>query len=262
MTQQINLYDPRLRRKRELLSAQTIALLSVVLLLLVGVAGTWSRSAAQKAAADAALLAPQAKALQDQLPLLGQQRASRKPDALLEQQLAMLKAQVDSRVGILALLKQGLGPDAVSFAEYLRGFARQTPNGLWLTGFAVDGDGGGMEIKGRTVDPALIAEYIKRLKAEKAFHGRAFSALQVSVPVPAAGTNVVSAVAVAGTTSLPIRPPYHEFTLVPDKLPRTTSTSMADQNQAGPSGLQSAISTIAPEAAHALSAAPVAAGQR
>ena len=210
MTQQINLYDPQLQRQREWLTATNLALTSVVLLLIVLVAGAWVRTTAGKLEAEAALLEPQAKALQDQLPLLGQQLSARKPDARLEQQLAELKAQESSRVAILGLLQKGLGPGAVSFAEYLRGFARQTPSGLWLTGFAVAGDGTGMEIQGRTTNPVLIPEYIKRLTGEKAFHGRAFAALQLGVPGPAVGSN-----AAAAANNLPLAPSYHEFTLTP-----------------------------------------------
>ncbi len=261
MTQQINLYDPGLRRKREFISAASLALVSILLLLLVGFTGTWSRSSANKVEAEAATLEPQAKALADQLPVLGQQLASRKPDAKLEQELSLLKTRVDSRIDILALLQQGLGPDAISFAEYLRGFARQTPNGLWLTGFAVEGDGSGMSIKGRTIDPALVAEYIKRLDREKAFHGRAFSALQLSLPPAVVGSTVAPAVGTAAST-VPVRPPYHDFTLIPASGYATTP--VANGNDVRPSGLQTSISAVAPEAAHGLADATgkVTGGQR
>ncbi|CAG4885203.1 MSHA biogenesis protein MshI [Georgfuchsia toluolica] len=230
MTQQINLYDPQLRRQRELLTATNLALTSMILLLIVMVAGAWVRTGAGKLEAEAALLAPQAKALQNQIPVLGRQLSTRKPDARLEQQLAGMKAQESIRVAILALLQKGLGPGAVSFAEYLRGFARQTPSGLWLTGFAVAGDGTGMEIRGRTTNPALIPEYIRRLNAEKAFQGRAFAALQLSVPAPATGNN---AAAVAGTvpaTNLPLAPSYHEFTLTPVLGDGAAETSDANRS--------------------------------
>lgn len=213
MTQQINLYDPRLRRQRELLTATNLVLASMVLLLIVMIAGAWVRTMAGKAEAESALLAPQAKALQDQLPVLGRQLATRKPDARLEQQLAEMRAQEASRVAILALLQKGLGPGAISFAEYLRGFARQTPGGLWLTGFTVASDGTGMEIQGRTTNPALIAEYIKRLNGEKAFQGRAFAALQLGVPGSTAGSNVAAATGAAAANNLSLAPSYHEFTL-------------------------------------------------
>lgn len=217
MSRQINLYDPNLRRKRELLSAINLAVTALVLLLILGLFASWARSTAARLEAAVAVMEPQAKALQDQLLVLGQQVSTRKPDAALEQELAAAKAKVDSHSAILALLQKGLGPDAVSFATYLQGFVRQTPSGLWLTGFTVDGDGTGMEIQGRTVDPALVPQYIKRLNGEKAFQGRAFSALQLSIPAPAVGSAAAAPVAgSAAGTARPVAALYHEFILTPD----------------------------------------------
>ncbi len=216
MSRQINLYDPNLRRKHELLSAINLAVIALVLLLIVGVLGAWARSAAARLEAEVAVLEPQAKALQDQLLVLGQQVSTRKPDTVLEQELAAAKVKLGSHTAILGLLQKGLGPDAVSFATYLLGFVRQTPSGLWLTGFTVDGDGTGMEIQGRTVDPALVPQYIKRLNGEKAFQGRAFSALQLSIPAPAIGSTAVASAASAAGTARPVAALYHEFILTPD----------------------------------------------
>ncbi|MFY9328012.1 MAG: PilN domain-containing protein [Georgfuchsia sp.] len=228
MTQQINLYDPRLRRQRELLTVTSLALASVVLLLIVVGAGAWARAAAVKLEAEAALLAPQAKALQDQLPVLGQQLSALKADARLDQELVELKERETSHAVILALLQKGMGPEAVSFAEYLRGFARQTPSGLWLTGFSVAGDGTGMVIQGRTTDPALVPKYINRLNGEKAFQGRAFAALQLNVPGSAVGSSVPSA-----ANGLQLRPAYLEFALTPIQ---ETGAESASENAGRKSG--------------------------
>lgn len=252
MTQQVNLYDPNLRRKRELLSAASLVLTVLVLLLIVGVFAVWSRSAAAKLEAEAAVLEPQAKALQGQLLTLGQQVSTRKPDAKLEQGLATVEAKVEGRNAMLAILQKGLGPEAVSFAEYLRGFARQTPSGLWLTGFTVESNGTGMEIRGRTIDPALIPEYIKRLSTEKAFQGRAFSALQLSVPAPAIGSNVAPAPAGGSGVGIANSPraavPYHEFVLTPALQAGTTDSSKDNSSEASPPLMQSPLAKIAPEA--------------
>jgi hypothetical protein len=217
MSGQINLYDARLRRQREWLTATNLALAALVLLLIVGGVGGWARSQASDREATVAALQPQAKALQDQLLVLAPQVSSHKPDAALEQELAAAKGKVESNTAILAMLQKGLGPGAVSFSTYLSGFVRQTPSGVWLTGFSVDGDGSGMEIRGRTVDPALVPQYIKRLNGEKAFQGRAFSALQVSIPAPIADSATATATPTGvAASSKPAVVPYHEFTLTPE----------------------------------------------
>jgi hypothetical protein len=65
-----------------------------------------------------------------------------------------------------------------------------------------------MEIRGRTLDPALLPEYIRRLNAEPAFRGHRFAALSVALPTaPAPAASVAPAATV---------PPWHEFALVPE----------------------------------------------
>lgn len=241
MSQQINLYDPNLRRRTDLLTATNLLATSMALFVIVFGLGAWARSDAGRLEDEAASLAPQAKAMQDQVAVLGKQLAELKPDAKLEQELASAKAQVASRADMLAMLQKGLGPGAVSFAEYLRGFARQTPSGLWLTGFAVEGDGTGMEIQGRTVDPALVPEYIKRLNGERAFHGQAFSALQVTPGAPPVGSKVTAA-----TTA-----PFHEFTLTP--VAGGAVAAPASEKPAISSAPQGTLAALLPsDAAHVL----------
>lgn len=208
MSQQINLYDPALLRKREWLTATNVALASLALLVVMAGWTGWTRVRLSALEAEAATLAPQAKALQDQVAALGKDMAGRKPDARLEAELAQARTELAVRAEVADVLGKGLGPEAASFAEYLRGLARQTPSGLWLTGFSVGAGGGAMEIRGRLLDPALLAEYIRRLNGEKAFQGRAFSALKLIAgkpPTPAA----------AGAAAVASGPAYHEFILVP-----------------------------------------------
>jgi hypothetical protein len=84
-----------------------------------------------------------------------------------------------------------------------------------LTAFAYDAASGSMEIHGRTVDPALLPEYIRRLNKEPAFRGRAFAALKLAAGKlePAAG--VPAKTGVPGEAAKPV--PFYEFTLIPVK---------------------------------------------
>ena len=213
MSQQINLYDAGLRRRREWLTLTTLAATTAVLLLLVIVAGALPRRAAARMEDESAALAAQSKDLQQQLVTLGQQLASRKANPELERQLTRLKTALATRTEILALLKKGLGPQAKSFADYLGGLARRTPHGLWLTGFTVDGDGGGMEIRGRTLDPALVAEYVRRLNAEAQFQGESFAGMELEQPAAEPLPNNAAPPAGAPAPA----PGYHEFSLKPSK---------------------------------------------
>lgn len=216
MSQQINLYDPALRAKREWLTAGSVAGVAAALLAVMIAWGSWARMSADRLGAEAAALAPQVQSLQEQTAALGNEIAGRKPDARLEQDLVVANGLLKLRGEVLAVLDKGLGADAPLFSDYLRGLARQAPGGLWLTGFSVGGDA--MEIRGRMLDPASLPEYIRRLNSEKVFQGRAFAALRMSTgaAVPAAPASVSAGQAPAPAVA-PQEAPFHEFMLVPAK---------------------------------------------
>lgn len=202
MAQQINLYDPALLRKRDWLALSNVVLGAGALAVLVAAAGWLVRLDVPTLQARAATQDTQLVAMREQVLALGKRVADRHADPRIEQELAMARQLAAARGEVLGVLRQRLEADAPPFAEYLRGFARQTMTGLWLTGFAWDAAAGSIEIRGRTVDPALLPEYIRRLNREPAFRGHAFAALNV----------------VAGKTDTPAQKAlFHEFTLVPVK---------------------------------------------
>lgn len=218
MSQQINLFDPGLLRRREWLNLLHLAVVSLALLVAIGGWGAWERSKLGALEAEDHAVAPQLKVFQDQIVAIGKQLSEVKPDARLETELVAARNLLSVRDEVVAALKKGIGAESPSFAEYLRGFARQTPGGLWLTGLIIGEGGASMEIRGRMTDTATLPEYIHRLNSEKAFQGRAFAALTVS-----AGQPVTPAAATpTATPAVPVSPaataspaPYHEFTLTP-----------------------------------------------
>jgi len=212
MSQQINLYDPALLRQREWLSAANLAAVALALVVAMGGWGAWARTQLGVLEAESRMVAPQVKSLQDQVVAFGKQLAEAKPDPRLTAELAATRALLALRGEIVAALKKGFGAESAGFAEYMRGFARQTLSGLWLTGFSLGEGGADMEIRGRMIDPALLPEYIRRLNSEKAFQGRAFAALKISAPA-ANATATGQAAATPPAAAAPAA--YLEFVLTP-----------------------------------------------
>jgi Tfp pilus assembly protein PilN len=210
MSQQINLYNPALRRQRELLSATSVAATALLLLVAVIAWGSVVRAGLGARQAEAAALAPQAKAAQEQMTILAKSLGERKPDPALQRQLAEAEEILSQRTRARDALSRNAGPGAPSFAEYLRGLARRIPKGVWLTGFTAN-EGDGLEIRGRMLDPALIPEYIQRLNEEPVFRGQSFAALHLGLPEADK-----AATADAGKAK-PAAPRFHEFALVPLK---------------------------------------------
>jgi hypothetical protein len=217
VAQQINLFDPALLRKRDWLALANVTVLALLLLVAVAVAATLVRRDVPSLTAQVAANDNQLKLLREQVVVLSQRAANRKPDQRLESELTENRLLLDARNAVLTALRQRMDPSAGSFSEYLRGFARQSVSGLWLTGIVVDAASQGMEIRGRTVDPALLPVYIQRMNKEPAFQGRAFSALKLAegkiepVPGPPAVTNATANVQADAAQ----KPLFHEFTLIP-----------------------------------------------
>lgn len=212
MTHYINLYDPALLRHRQWLTAANLLFaLTLVFTVMLGW-GAWQRIQAGALAAEAEALDGSLKMVRDESVTLGGQLASRRADPKLELDLAAMKELLGARQEILVALGQGAAPQATGHADYLRGLARQSVANLWLTGFSVGPDGTRMEIRGRTLDPALLPEYIRRLNAEPAFRGHRFAALSVAEPPPVPGANATSGAGAVAAAP----PPWLEFALVPE----------------------------------------------
>ena len=122
----------------------------------------------------------------------------------LEQELKKVAAEAVAQREIINALKSGVIGNTKGYSAYMEAFARQSLNGLWLTGFSIDGDAMQMSISGATLSPELVPGYIMRLNNEQVMRGKSFASLQMQLPKPEAGK------AEAGK---PATPQYLEFTL-------------------------------------------------
>lgn len=219
MSQQINLYNAAFRPKRELLTAQSLAIATLAAALLVGVAATWARFDARARATELAAAQAAQKSAQERLDAARRLAEMRKPSAVLQAELAEKKALLAMRGEVLAVLQDGMGDKGgVGFSEYLRGLGRQMVSGLWLTGFAVSAGGADMSLRGRALDKSLLPDYVRRLNAEKAFAGKSFAGLRMDArqdgaAAPAGGVKTSGPAAAPGAVAARPAAAYIEFQL-------------------------------------------------
>jgi hypothetical protein len=217
MSAQINLYHSRFLKQRELLTLYNVALAAVAvygLLVLLG-GWAWQNAAAQKEAATAA--ETQLKLTKEQVDAAAKAAATRKPSPQLAAELESAESTLRRRTEIAGLLESGAVGSTGGFSEYMRGFARQAQEGLWLTGFSIGSGGNDMEIRGSMLDPGALPDYIRRLGAEKAFQGRNFAALSMNRNEPASGSGPAAvAAAPAALTQAAVARPI-DFVLLPSK---------------------------------------------
>lgn len=227
MAQQINLYDPALLRKRDWLALANVVLGAAGAAVLVAAAGFLARGGLPELQAQATAGETRVNAMRQEVLALGQRVAERKADPRIEQELAAARQLAAARGEVLQALRQHLASGEAPFADYLRGLARQSMAGLWITGFAWDAASDGLEIRGRTTDPALLPEYIGRLNREPAFRGQAFAALTVAEGKP----DTVAGSAAPSAASIPSaqKALFHEFTLVPVKRGAATGAAAGRQ---------------------------------
>lgn len=216
MSAQINLYHERYLKQRDLLALANVVGAAVALLVALGAYGAWAWRDAAARQAEAAAAEVTLKQVKEQLEAQAKAASTRKPSPQLAAEVASAEALLARREQIVKLLEGGDMGSTAGFAEYLRGFARQAPEGLWLTGFTIGGGGKDMEIRGRMLNGAALPEYIRRLGTEKAFQGRSFAALTVNRPdAPVAPASQAQPPGGA-VLPAPTLPPRHvEFVLTP-----------------------------------------------
>lgn len=201
MSQQINLFSPIFLTQKKYFSAHTMAqALGLIVLgsLAFSAFAYWQTTGMSKEAAETVR---RVKLEQARLERVRANYAPRGKSRLLQQEIGRLETQMGARAEVLELLKGGEFGRTTGYSEFLRAFARQTVDGLWLTAFHIKGND--MTISGRAQQPELVPTYLQRLQQEPAMQGKAFANLEMSAPK--------SEPAAKGTPTAP--PSYVEFTL-------------------------------------------------
>ncbi|HEY0855716.1 MAG TPA: hypothetical protein VGE16_01585 [Albitalea sp.] len=179
--QNVNLYDPSLRIQRDWLGPESAAMCVGAALLLValasGIVGWESRRLEAPARDTAAALQEQQATIQS----LARQVDTLRPDPTLVAEVARTQATLEQRQAALQMLRAGGLGDTQGHAAALQAFARQSIEGLWLTGLVLDRRD--MALRGRATAPELIPAYVGRLNSEPALHGRSFRALDIQRPL-------------------------------------------------------------------------------
>lgn len=182
MSQQINLFHADLKKSGQAFSVLNMAQgLGVILFLAIvfyGYVAYQTRQMEQELeAANKNLAAEQAK-----LTELSAEFARQRAGVSLEQEVKKLSAEAAAQRAVINALKDGEIGNTRGYSGYMRAFAKQSVNGLWLTGFAIEGDAKQMSISGATLSPDLVPAYILRLNHEAAMRGKTFTSLNMQLP--------------------------------------------------------------------------------
>jgi MSHA biogenesis protein MshI len=131
-------------------------------------------------------------------------------DVTLQMQVTKLEAIAQVQTQILTVINQDK-PKALSLAKYMRGLARQTIDGIWLTGFSLDQKAHTVTLRGRSLSADVLPEYMKKLGKEPVFSGQLFGGLQIQAPTQSVVTNTANPSDQTGTGV--VEPQFVEFEL-------------------------------------------------
>lgn len=187
MSQQINLFNEGAQKQGQALSvlqmAQGLGAIVICAVLFYAYGMYQAMEMEQQLAASNKSLAAEQARLANLTADFSRQRAG----LTLEQELKKVADEAAAQREIINALKSGVIGNTRGYSEYMQAFARQMVNGLWLTGFSIDGDATQMSISGAALSPELVPGYIMRLNNEKALRGKTFSSLQMQLPKVEAG---------------------------------------------------------------------------
>ena len=210
MSQEINLYEVRLRPHREWLGARLLGQAALAVLALVAGAAIWAHARSSAREAVAAELQAQVSERQTQVDTRTKAVAEQKVSPEMVAALADAREALAARTAAFDVLNSGRSLNTAGFSAIFKGFAQQAPENprLWLTSFSVRHGGEAIEIRGRALDAAALPAYVQGLRRQPAFEGRRFAGLEMSdrsfkeveVPGQAAVTKPQSPAGVSGNT--------------------------------------------------------------
>jgi hypothetical protein len=179
MSQQINLFNPAFQPQKKIFSVNAMAAaLGVLVLGLVGT-GVYAKVRVMGLQTEVAGGEDRVQQAQKRLEAAAAEFAPRTKDGRLEAELADAQAEHDALRRVADVIAHGDLGTTQGYAEYFRALARQSVDGLWLTGVSIAGAGMDIGVRGRALDPALVPGYLARLRNERVLQGMPVGSMQI-----------------------------------------------------------------------------------
>ncbi len=182
MRQEINLYQPILRKQRKVFTARAMLQVAAAMfagLMLVYGYGLWRVQAMES---ELAGLQRQRDSATRRLADLNKKLPGQDQRSRLQAEIARLSRELDVRQQVEQLLTTGAYGNHRGFSEFLSGLARQNVKGLWLTGVEISEGKLDVNLFGSALQPELVPAYVQRFSVEPAFRGRQFRTLRLVRP--------------------------------------------------------------------------------
>ncbi len=182
MRQEVNLYADDFRPRREWLTLEQLAASAVAVIVLVALAALLlqlSLNSLRDEQRELEADVTEARTLVTELDSTLQQR---REDVALADRVDRLEQQVRDRRRLLSRADEVTQATREGFTPYLRGVARNSFEGLWLTAIRVNLVRGHVGLEGRAQAGGMVPEYLQKLQTEDVFEGRRFAHFSIDRP--------------------------------------------------------------------------------
>ena len=201
MSQQINLCTPILLTQKRYFSANTMATSLLVFLLLGGVlCATWVWKLNQASDAYQLSITSHAHEIEGLQAAFQSSQASSAPlDPALSALMQARHAAIEQREKLKEALKEGIFQPGWGHSDRLTWVAHSIPDPVWITEVRMDARR--FEVKGFTLEPAALNEWVDKLAASPLMQGLKLATVKVDNASVAASTASVVGVPAPGTLS-------------------------------------------------------------
>lgn len=179
MTQQVNLYQPILRRQRKVFSAGTIGVLLLGFMLLMALLWGVERWQLEQQQENLARMQAQERATTERIVELTRALGSRTEQPALRMTVESMRREARLKRELLDRISGSELGETAGFSGALEGLGRQRLQGLWLTRIVLADGGREMRLHGNSQDAALVPRFIQQLGVEAGFQGRGFRQLRM-----------------------------------------------------------------------------------
>jgi Tfp pilus assembly protein PilN len=182
MKQQINLYQPVLRRQEKVFSAMTMLQTICLFLVVLTIIYFYGQHQIKPLQVQLRKLNRDVASLQSQVDSYKNQASPGTGSRLLENEIARLEKDLQERRKVQKILEQQELGNTEGFSGYMEALARQHVRGTWLTRVAIENGGRALSLHGRTLASELVPRYIQRLANEDILSGISFNVMELQRP--------------------------------------------------------------------------------
>jgi len=179
MNQQINMYQPMLRKQKVVFSAMTMLQVGLFFLVIFSSSYAYQSIKLKPHKKQLVTIDQELVQLGSQLAVLENSRKKSK-SKLIEHEIKKLTKELKQRERIANVLSSKSFGNSSGFSSYLEAFAKGHVQGTWLTSVNIEQGGASLGLKGKTLSSELVPVYIQKLAKEESLAGSSFNVMEIA----------------------------------------------------------------------------------